>query len=226
MSNFSNRICLYCNQSDEYGNLFDKCRMEPKNIPGRGLVAINRVVYEYQTYLAFEGAKEIERVERIKTYIQSINAKCAGTAARKIPEVPHTLDAAYVRSTIEDAGLSDMQVPIGIDYDTVEYVTIDLSKALTIGVNAEIKLLYHQVEAHKDIDIKVVIPTSQITALEFSDQLCCLHICGKILCESVGSTANTEEYTEHFLYLERENEREIISAFQQATGVSVRYMDR
>lgn len=92
--------------------------------------------------------------------------------------------------------------------------------------NAEIKLLYHQVEAHKDIDIKVVIPTSQITALEFSDQLCCLHICGKILCESVGSTANTEEYTEHFLYLERENEREIISAFQQATGVSVRYMDR
>ena len=134
MSNFSNRICLYCNQSDEYGNLFDKCRMEPKNIPGRGLVAINRVVYEYQTYLAFEGAKEIERVERIKTYIQSINAKCAGTAARKIPEVPHTLDAAYVRSTIEDAGLSDMQVPIGIDYDTVEYVTIDLSKALTIGV--------------------------------------------------------------------------------------------
>lgn len=96
MSNFSNRICLYCNQSDEYGNLFDKCRMEPKNIPGRGLVAINRVVYEYQTYLAFEGAKEIERVERIKTYIQSINAKCAGTAARKIPEVPHTLDAAYV----------------------------------------------------------------------------------------------------------------------------------
>ena len=92
--------------------------------------------------------------------------------------------------------------------------------------NAEIKLLYHQVEAHKDVDIKVVIPTSQITALEFSDQLCCLHICGKILCESVGSTANTEEYTEHFLYLERENEREIISAFQQATGVSVRYMDR
>lgn len=64
------------------------------------------------------------------------------------------------------------------------------------------------------------------SSLEFSDQLCCLHICGKILCESVGSTANTEEYTEHFLYLERENEREIISAFQQATGVSVRYMDR
>lgn len=134
MSNFSNRICLYCNQNDEYGSLFDKCRMEPKNVPGRGLVAINKVIYEYQTYLAFEGNKEIERVEKIKTYIQSINAKYVGMAARRIPEVPHMLDMEYVRNNIGDIKLKDLQMPIGIDYDTVEYVTLDLSKALTIGV--------------------------------------------------------------------------------------------
>lgn len=134
MSNFSNRICLYCNQGDEYGSLFDKCRMEPKNVPGRGLVSINKVIYEYQTYLAFEGIKEIERVEKIKTYIAAVNSKFAGINARRIPEVPQKLDMEYVRNNIGNVTLKDMQATIGIDYDTVEFTTIDLSKALTIGV--------------------------------------------------------------------------------------------
>lgn len=134
MSNFSNRICLYCNQGDEYGSLFDKCRMEPKNIPGRGLVAINKVIYEYQTYLAFEGIKEIERVEKIKSYIAAVNSKYAGVNARRIPEVPQNLDMKYVGDNIGNVALKDMQVPIGIDYDSVEFTTIDLCKAVTIGV--------------------------------------------------------------------------------------------
>lgn len=134
MSNFSNRICLYCNQGDEYGSLFDKCRMEPKNIPGRGLVAINKVIYEYQTYLAFEGVKEIERVEKIKSYIAAVNTKYTGVFARRIPEVPQNLDIEYINNNIGNAVLRDMQVPIGIDYDTVEFTAVDLCKALTIGV--------------------------------------------------------------------------------------------
>lgn len=40
MSNFSNRICLYCNSNDEYSTLFDRCRIEPKAVPGRGLIQI------------------------------------------------------------------------------------------------------------------------------------------------------------------------------------------
>jgi hypothetical protein len=66
MSNFPNRICLFCNQSDEYGTLFDRCHLQPKNVPGRGLVLIDKVVYEYQTYLAFEGEKEIDRVRAFR----------------------------------------------------------------------------------------------------------------------------------------------------------------
>lgn len=134
MSNFANRICLYCNQGDEYGNLFDKCRMEPKNIPGRGLVSINKTVYEYQTYLAFEGVKEIERVEKIKSFIEESNYKYSGSNARRIPEVPQKLDMEYVNKNIRKNELKDLQIPIGIDYDTVEFVAIDLCKALTIGI--------------------------------------------------------------------------------------------
>lgn len=137
MSNFANRICLYCNQGDEYSTVFDRCRMSPKNVPGRGVIAIDKQTYEYQTYLAFEGIREIERVEKIKTYIQKINEKNKGTKAKRIPEVPQLLDIKYVRDNIKNLNLKDMEVPIGIDYDTVEFVTIDLTQALTIGITGK-----------------------------------------------------------------------------------------
>ena len=54
MSNFAHRICMYCNQGDEYGSVFDKCRMTPKNVPGRCLYEINKTVFEMNTFLAFE----------------------------------------------------------------------------------------------------------------------------------------------------------------------------
>lgn len=51
MSNFANHIALTCNDNSEYSNLFDRCRTEPSNIPGRVLVCFNKVIYEAQTYL-------------------------------------------------------------------------------------------------------------------------------------------------------------------------------
>lgn len=132
MSNFANRICLYCNQGDEYSTLFDRCRMTPKNVPGRCLYEINKVIYEMQTYLAFEGVKEIERVEKIKEFTKLINDRYGNSYARKIPEVPEILDMAYVEENCNK--LDKYQVAIGINYDLVEFVTLDLSKVITLGI--------------------------------------------------------------------------------------------
>ena len=92
--------------------------------------------------------------------------------------------------------------------------------------NTEINLVYHQVDSSRNNDISIMMPTSQITNLEFSDQLCCLHICGKVLCKKTGRAESVEEYNEHFLYLEKGTEQEILSAVQHAVGISVKYMDR
>lgn len=134
MSNFGNRIGLYCNQSDEYSTLFDKCRMQPKNVPGRGLIALNKKVFEYQSYLAFEGEKEIERVEKIRAFTSAVKAKYGSRTARQIPEVPQILDQEFVRKNIPTAHLRHMQVPVGIDYDSVDLVTVDLTKMPTIAI--------------------------------------------------------------------------------------------
>lgn len=134
LSNFSNRLCLYCNQSEEYSNLLDKCRMEPKNVPGRGLFALNKSIFEYQTFLAFNGEKEIERVEEIRIFIKKANAKYIGQKAKRIPEVPQILDASYVKQNGRGVQSKVSEVVTGIDYDTVEFVAIDLAKINTIGI--------------------------------------------------------------------------------------------
>ncbi len=90
----------------------------------------------------------------------------------------------------------------------------------------ELILIYHQIKSYKNKDIRVSIPISKITALEFSDRLCCLHICGSISSEIVGGNGKSDLYTEHFLYLERGMEREFIASIQSATGISIKYMDK
>ena len=61
LSNYGNRIALHCNEKDEYSNLLSRCQIEPKDIPGRGLVMIDKAVLEFQTALPVDGAKELER---------------------------------------------------------------------------------------------------------------------------------------------------------------------
>ena len=132
MSNFSNKICLFCNSSDEYGALFDRCRMQPKAVPGRGLIQIDNTVYEFQSYLAFEGEREIDRVQSIKTFISEANAKNRGCIARQIPAIPSVLDVEFTKNnyTINKPYI----LPIGIDYETVEFVDLSLLRTGTIAI--------------------------------------------------------------------------------------------
>lgn len=151
MSNFPNRICLYCNTADEYRTLFDKCRIQPKNVPGRGLVEINKNIYEYQTYLAFQGEKEIDRVEEIKAYIKNINQRYGDNYARRIPEVPQLLTYEYVTKNLKYHGPKSYRIPIGIDYDLVDLNFIDLLKMQLISITGRessgrtnlLKVIFH-----------------------------------------------------------------------------------
>lgn len=137
MSNFSNRICLFCNSNDEYSALFDRCRMEPKSVPGRGLVQIDKQLFEVQTYLAFEGEREIDRVEVIRDFISTINNRFSNMRAKSIPSVPKLLDAEYIKDKAPN--LKPYQVIIGLDYNSIEYQCLDLSRIVTLGISGREK---------------------------------------------------------------------------------------
>ena len=96
MTNFANRISLYCNDSTEYSSLFDRCRMRPKNVPGRALISIDKELYEYQNYLAFTGEKEIDRVKDMKAFIEEISIKYPNMKAKAIPEIPKVLNMKFI----------------------------------------------------------------------------------------------------------------------------------
>ena len=123
MSNFSEYIALTCNDSGEYSNLFDRCRMEPKNTPGRILFSIDKRIYEAQTYLAFEGEKEIDRINAIRNFIQKCNTKFTDKAKR-IPEVPEELTDTYIRNNY-DINVKET-IAVALSYQTVEPVFISI----------------------------------------------------------------------------------------------------
>ena len=135
MSNFSTKICLFCNSSDEYGTLFDRCRMQPKGVPGRGLIQIDNTVFEFQSYLAFDGERELDRVKSVKAFVSSTNNKNKGCVAKRIPAIPSILDRAYIATNYSLA--KPYILPVGIDYETVEFEEMNLAKALTIAISGK-----------------------------------------------------------------------------------------
>jgi len=99
LSNFANKIALYCNDANEYGNLFDHVVLKPDEKPGRCVVEIDKRILECQTYLAFEGEKEIDRVNEMHKFISEINRNNANSFARSIPFIPTVLTK---KSIIDD----------------------------------------------------------------------------------------------------------------------------
>lgn len=137
LSNMPGRICLYCNQRDEYSSMFDKCRMEPKNVPGRGLIAEDKEVYEFQSYLAFDGEKEIERAKQMKEMIRETDNLYEGRQAAPIPMVPEVLRQEALEKLCTEKDESGYRIPVGVDYEDVEVLSLDLASQNVLAVSGQ-----------------------------------------------------------------------------------------
>ncbi len=126
LNNFEGRIALFCNESSEYGMLFESCRMRLPNKHGRALVQIEKEIYEAQMYLAFEGEKEFERVRNIRKFVDACNAQNAGSYAKHIPEIPQVLDPAYVDKNYRTN--TGNRLMLGLDYESIDSVELDLTE--------------------------------------------------------------------------------------------------
>lgn len=135
LSNFSNRISMYCNDASEYSNLFNYCKLRPEDIHGRCLIEIDRSIYECQTYLAFEGEKEIDRVNQIRQLIEELNAReNYQSRAKLIPVIPKLLTAGYIEKQFGTLMKSEDVLVNGLDYSTVTPNIIDLKEFNMIGL--------------------------------------------------------------------------------------------
>lgn len=142
MANFATRLAFNCTERSEYNNIFDRCNIRPKNLQGRGLVSIDKVVYEYQAYLPFDGIvektesetrrTESKRIEQAKAFVAQINRKFGAIRARAVPSIPSVLTDEYWK--LNNFKFDDYVVPIGLTYNEIEPVTIDLARIGSVGI--------------------------------------------------------------------------------------------
>ena len=142
MSNFATRIAFNCTESSEYNNIFDRCPIRPQNIQGRGLISVQKTVYEFQAVLPFDGIvssnpdetmrTEGKRSEQIKLFITTINSKYVGVTAKPVPEIPKILSRDYWNTPSES--YESYALPIGLTYENIETATLDLATVGSFGI--------------------------------------------------------------------------------------------
>lgn len=134
MSSFSKKIALYCNDEGEYASLFGHSRLTNRNIPGRGLVEIDKKIYEFQAFLAFKGEKEMQRVKEIKDFVTEMNNCNKGQRAKCIPEIPDVFTMQYAQDMYPQLMHMPYQVLYGIDFRNAVPEVLDMRKINMLGI--------------------------------------------------------------------------------------------
>lgn len=134
-AHFSTRIALYCNNSTEYGALFEKCRDALPDIPGRCFVEKDKKFYQCQSFLAFSGEREIDRAESVKKYIAAQAEKYGSLNARAIPFIPDVLTVGDVLPYYAAAAAERGSIIAGLDYDTVSPLALDLNSVGMLAIS-------------------------------------------------------------------------------------------
>jgi len=167
-SNFSNRIALYLNDINEYSNLFDQSVMQPSEIPGRCVLFIDKKMLECQTYLAFEGEREIDRVKEIHHFIDKVNNQNADKHARQIPAIPPVLtynDMVETFNFVQEG----YQIPMGVTYADVEPFSIDISEIGFWGVCGHETKCQSGFIKHMLLTLQKTAETNPVEAYIFDD---------------------------------------------------------
>lgn len=133
LSNFACRIALFCNDSGEYNALFDHCRARGEDIPGRGIVEVDKAHLDCQMFRAFAGEREIERVQEIRAFIAEINAKEGSAPARRIPVIPKIL-TPQLAAQLSVPKTKRFAVMLGLNYADVTPYTIDFANLGALAI--------------------------------------------------------------------------------------------
>lgn len=126
LANFGIRIAMTCNDKSEYSNLFDRCRVEPKEVPGRALISLDKRILEFQTALCVKGETEYERSKALKEVLEMRNSMYNKAKARPIPIVPERLILSELLRDEPQLYTRKYVFPVAMSYRTIDYIYVDL----------------------------------------------------------------------------------------------------
>lgn len=182
LTNFARRISFYSNDSGQYSSLFDRCKTEPDDIAGRAIINMDGQIREFQTYLAFDAKREIDKIDKIRDYVKAVNDRCGSHHAKRIPTIPEMVTKEYLAETYGDQtdNIRNYEIPVGISYATIDPVYLRLNKVSQIAMMGSveqgriefIKYMLGCLEANKDIaPAKVYIVDDLSRELEFAKNM-------------------------------------------------------
>ena len=117
--NFKQNVVLQFNDASDYGTVISGVRKkEPSKAYGRGLIALDGI-YEFQTAYAY-------KEEKLTEYIKIICEKLEFICEYKAKSVP-TLPEIVTSTMLKNAFVNLQQVPVGINKETLEISTVNLS---------------------------------------------------------------------------------------------------
>lgn len=137
MSNFASKVALFCNDSGEYSSVFDYCRMQIPSVAGRCIIEKDKQHYECQTYLAFEGEKEHERVDEMRKFVKEENEKNPKKKANIIPVIPDLLTSNYVDEQLSYFATNKYDLVVGLNYANVSPFVLNLAALGSITVSGK-----------------------------------------------------------------------------------------
>ena len=164
LSNFNCKVCFTCNDTSEYTAMVGARRMEPANCPGRALVELDKRVLEAQFALPTEGETEQERRKNMEVELAQI-AALYDEHAKPIPVVPEVLSLADAMKDAPEKFRQPYEMVVGMDYSSVEYVTLKLDELSTFvisgrpksGKHTAVKNILRQIQANVFIHLSEAI---------------------------------------------------------------------
>ncbi|MBQ3601895.1 MAG: type VII secretion protein EssC [Lachnospiraceae bacterium] len=142
LSNFSQRLAFYCNDTSEYANLFGASKLCLPQIPGRCLVEVERNILEAQIYLPFTGEREIERGEQMLQYVKEKKQDMTQRAV-PIPVIPKEITHSYITNTFHCKEELNRYI-YGLDYEEVEPISLLLNQGDVYSLVGGEQLLHHE----------------------------------------------------------------------------------
>jgi S-DNA-T family DNA segregation ATPase FtsK/SpoIIIE len=133
LSNFSQNVCFHCTNSGEYSSVFDKCKLEPDENPGRFIISLDRKIYEGQCFEAFSAENDSQKIEVIGSFVDEVNEKFKDAHISRIPVMPAVVNREYFDSVGFVPG-EPYENAVAVSYLTTELLKLDLVQDEFLGM--------------------------------------------------------------------------------------------
>ncbi|PUZ30933.1 FtsK/SpoIIIE domain-containing protein, partial [Staphylococcus arlettae] len=132
-TNIKTRIALYLFENSELTNIIGSYKKGVKDIKGRAAINDDNFT-QMQIAQPFEVSEGQTYNSRIKEEIAQMNEYYVGDYPPRIPMMPEKvrLEDLSARYDLEKVILEEHQIPLGLDFEAVELVSLDVSKSSII----------------------------------------------------------------------------------------------